>query len=46
MKSIKDLLNFMVRYITNKKVNLKTANDLKDFDGIGNVVWNFISLVY
>ena len=45
-KSIKDSLNFMVRYITNKKVNPKTANDLKDFDGIGDVVWNFISSVY
>jgi len=36
----------MARYITNKKVNPKTANDLKDFDGIGDVVWNFISSVY
>ena len=46
MKSIKDSLNFMARYITNKKVNPKTANDLKDFDGIGDTVWNFISSVY
>ena len=36
----------MVRYISNKKVNPKTANNFKDFDGIGDVVWNFISLVY
>ena len=36
----------MARYILNKKVNPKTANNFKDFDGIGNVVWNFISLVY
>jgi len=36
----------MVKYIINKKVNLKTANDLKDFDGIGDTVWNFISSVY
>ena len=34
-KSIKDSLNFMARYILNKKVNPKTANDLKDFDGTG-----------
>jgi len=46
MKSIKDSLNFMARYITNKKVNPKTANNLKNFDGISDVVWNFISLVY
>jgi len=45
-KSIKDSLNFMARYISNKMVNPKTANDLKDFDGIGNAVWNFLSLVY
>ena len=37
-KSIKDSLNFMAKYISNKKVNLKTANDLKDFDDIGNAV--------
>ena len=45
-KSIKDSLNFMARYISNKKVNPKTANNLKDFDGIGDAVWNFLSLVY
>jgi len=45
-KSIKDSLNFMVKYISNKKVNPKNANDLKDFDGIGDSVWNFISAVY
>jgi len=36
----------MAKYITNKKVNPKTANDLKDFDGIGDSVWNFIFMVY
>ena len=36
----------MARYISNKKVNPKTVNDLKDFDGIGDVVWNFLSSVY
>ena len=36
----------MARYISNKKVNLKTANNLKDFDSIGDAVWNFLSLVY
>ena len=45
-KSIKDSLNFMAKYISNKKVNPKTANDLKDLDGISDSVWNFISLVY
>ena len=36
----------MVRYISNKKVNPKTANDFKDFEGIGDTAWNFISSVY
>jgi len=45
-KSIKDSLNFMTKYISNKKVNPKNANDLKNFDNIGDSVWNFISAVY
>jgi len=46
IKSIKDSLNFMTRYISNKKVNLSKANDLLDFDSIGDSIWNFISSVY
>ena len=45
-KCIKNLLNFMAKYTSNKKINPKNANDLKDFDGIGDTVWNFISVVY
>jgi len=45
-KSIKDSLKFMAKYISNKQVKPAKANDLKDFNGIGNVVWNFISSVY
>jgi len=45
-KSIKDSLNFMARYINNKKVNPSKANDLSDFNGIGDSIWNFISAVY
>ena len=36
----------MAKYISNKKINPKNANNLKDFDGIGDSVWNFISTVY
>jgi len=36
----------MAKYISNKKVNLESANDFKDFDGIGDAVWNFISSIY
>ena len=46
LKNIKQLLNFMAKYISNKKVNPKSSNDLNDFDGIGDTIWNFLSLVY
>jgi len=46
VKSTKDSLKFMAKYISNKQVELTKINNLSDFDGIGNVVWNFISSVY
>ena len=46
MKNIKQLLNFMVRYISNKKINPKLSNNLNDFDGISDTVWNFLSSIY
>jgi len=45
-KNIKDLLNFMAKYISNKQVNSLKSNDLEDFHSIGEAVWNFISSVY
>ena len=45
-KNIKDSLNFMARYITNKQVNNIIANNLKDFEGMDDAIWKFISLVY
>jgi len=45
-KSIKDLLNFMVKYISNKQVNPVRSNDLNDFKDIEKVLWNLISWVY
>ena len=45
-KNIKDSLNFMAKYISNKQVNNSKANELNDFDGMGNAIWNFISSVY
>ena len=45
-KSIRDSLNFMARYITNKKVKSSNTNDLLDFDSMGDSIWNFISSVY
>ena len=46
LKNIKDSLNFMVKYISNKQVNSSKANELNDFDSMGNAIWNFISLIY
>ena len=45
-KNIKDFLKFMAKYISNKQIESSKANDLMDFNGIGDVVWNFISSVY
>jgi len=36
----------MAKYISNKKVNPKSSNDLEDFNGISDAVWNFLSSVY
>lgn len=36
----------MAKYIFNKQVELVKANNLNDFDSIGDAVWNFISSVY
>jgi len=46
VKNIKNSLNFIARYITNKQVDSSKLNDLKDFNGIGEAIWNFISSVY
>jgi len=45
-KSIKNSLNSMAKYIANKQVNSKNVNNFTDFDGMGDAIWNFISLVY
>jgi len=46
VKNIKDLLNFIAKYISNKQVGLVRSNNLNDFKGIGKVLWNLISSVY
>jgi len=45
-KNIKVTLNFLARYIQGKQVNNSKVNDLNDFDGMGDAIWNFISSVY
>ena len=39
-------LNFLAKYIRSKQVNSNMINNLADFNGIGDAIWNFISLVY
>ena len=36
----------MVKYIANKQVNSSRANNLNDFNGMGDAIWKFISSVY
>jgi len=45
-ENIKVTLNFLAKYIKNKQVNGSMVNKLNDFNGMGNAIWNFISLVY
>jgi len=45
-KNIRDSLNFMAKYILNKQVDPARSNDLDDFKGIGEAVWNLVSSVY
>ena len=37
-KNIRDSLNFMARYISNKQVDSLRLNDLEDFNGIGEAI--------
>jgi len=36
----------MAKYIINKQVNPTKSNDLEDFNGIEEAIWNLISSVY
>jgi len=38
IKSIKDFLRFITKYITNKQIESSKANNLEDFKGIGEAV--------
>jgi len=45
-KNIKVTLNFLATYIRNKQVIYGEVNDLENFNGIGDAIWNFLSSVY
>ena len=46
VKNIKNSLKFMAKYISNKQIKPSKANNLDDFNSIGNAVQNFISSIY
>ncbi len=37
-KNIKDLLNFVVKYISNKQINSKRSNNIQDFKDMGETI--------
>ena len=45
-KNIKVTLNFLAKYIRNKQINNGKVNDPRDFDGMGDAIWNFLSSIY
>ena len=45
-KTVKVTLNFLAKYIQGKQVDGNKVNDIEDFDGMGDSIWNFISAVY
>jgi len=44
--NIKESLYKMGRYIKGKSINSNNANDVKDLEGIGKAVWEFLPAVY
>ena len=44
LKNIKVTLNFLAKHIRNKQVNNEKVNNLGDFDGMGDAIWNFYLL--
>jgi len=36
----------LAKYIQNKQVNSGKVNNINDFNGMGDAIWNFISAVY
>jgi len=46
IKIIKESLSRMEKYILGKSIDSTKANDIKDFEGLGKVVWGFILAFY
>jgi len=46
IKNIKDSLCRMGKYIQGKSIIKENPNGIKDLEGIGKVVWDFLSAIY
>ena len=46
IKMIKELLSRIEKHILGKIINSSKANDIKDFEGLDKMVWEFISALY
>ena len=44
--NIKESLTRMQKYIASKSIDNNKANDVKDLNGMGKAIWEFISVVY
>ena len=45
-KNIRDSLNHIIKYISNKQINPKKSNNIEDLKDIGKAIWNLIFSVY
>jgi len=45
-KNIRESLNHVAKYISNKQIDPKKSNDVEDLKDVGKAVWNLISFVY
>ena len=46
IKNIKDSLYRMGKYIKGKSINNSNPNNIKDLEGMGKAVWEFLSSIY
>jgi len=45
-KNIRELLNCVAKYISNKQIDSKQSNSVEDLKDVGEAIWNLISSVY
>ena len=45
-KNIKESLNYIAKYISNKQIDPKKSNDVENLKDVSKAIWNLISFVY